>query len=530
MNGCPRKDFWGETERSGSLKCWKMKTPKVIIWFYNFTTIGGITHARESNCKIAKKVWIVLFICGCLMTIWGVKISIESYMEYRSVTTVSKEYKSLLTFPSVTICNLNRVHCGNLNKMIEKCDKNKSCHRKELYCKIFTLGQCDVALTRANKVLYGLTTTNFSCSTEEDEIEVEPTQDEQSGNVSTHGVPTNQTLECKTNGGPRPNAHCIFPFKYKHDEHHKCTINGGSTHWCATKVDSHGNFIDQEWGECESACPKEPIHSEKKRKGTNVHEFWRYYLKLDHDEISEIAHQPEDMIIGCVYNKQVRGGDPRCIYLITNGGKKIFSPSYGVCYMFNFKGLNIEPYPATTFYPGEEYGLQLTINVETMYYMQSGITEGQGIRITVENSTKIPFIVSEGINVQPRTSTNIGLNEGKHTRLPGPYPSNCSETYPPELDKYRNFTQYSKYSSGLCKNLCYVNIAEQICGCYFPYLEGNIPFSPLGKRYCDMEPVWNNTDIDCMFSVLMSIIKGSTAEKCTCNPECHETSYKVRMT
>ena len=115
-----------------------MKTPKVIIWFYNFTTIGGITHARESNCKIAKKVWIVLFICGCLMTIWGVKISIESYMEYRSVTTVSKEYKSLLTFPSVTICNLNRVHCGNLNKMIEKCDKDQSCHRKELYCKIFT--------------------------------------------------------------------------------------------------------------------------------------------------------------------------------------------------------------------------------------------------------------------------------------------------------------------------------------------------------------------------------------------------------
>ena len=89
----------------------------------------------------------------------------------------------------------------------------------------------------------------------------------------------------------------------------------------------------------------EPIETEEK-KGTNVHEFWKYYLKLDHDEISEIAHQPKDMIIGCVFNKQVRGGDPRCIYLMTKGGKTIFSPSYGVCYMFNFRGLDYEKYPA----------------------------------------------------------------------------------------------------------------------------------------------------------------------------------------
>ena len=160
--------------------------------------------------------------------------------------------------------------------------------------------------------------------------------------------------------------------------------------------------------------------------------------------------------------------------------------------------------------------------------MQSGITEGQGVRVIVENSTKIPFIVSEGINVHPRTSTNIGLNEGKHQRLPSPYPSNCSETYPPQLKQYQNFTKYSEYSSGLCKNLCYVNIGFQACGCYFPYLEGNIPFSPLEKRYCDMEPRWDNKDVDCMKKQLMKILQGEVADKCKCNPECHETSYKVK--
>ena len=508
-----------------------MKTPFVISWFYKFTSIGGITHVRESDSKIAKKFWTALFLIGCIMTIWGVKISIENYMEYRSVTTVSKEYKSLLTFPSVTICNLNRVHCGNLNEMIEICDKDDSCHRKEIYCKIFTLGQCDVALNRARNVLFGLPTANFTCSIDKNDSKAKLMQkaSKNSINDAVSGTKRNENIECKTNGGATPNLDCVFPFTYEGDEYHMCTMNGFISHWCATKVDTDGKFIDQEWGVCELTCPMEPIEVEEEGKETNVHEFWKHYLKLDHGEISEIAHQPDDMIIDCVFNKRVRGGDPRCTHLMTKGGTKIFSPSYGVCYMFNFNGLNIEKYPANTFYPGDEYGLQLTLNAETIYYMQSGITEGQGIRITVENSTKIPFIVSEGINVQPRTSTNIGLNEGRHTRLPGPYPSNCSESYPAELDKYRNFTQYSKYSSGLCKNMCYVNMAEQSCGCYFPYLEGNIPFSPLGKRYCDMNPVANNTDIDCMLTVLMAIIKGSAAEKCTCNPECHETAYKVRI-
>ena len=160
--------------------------------------------------------------------------------------------------------------------------------------------------------------------------------------------------------------------------------------------------------------------------------------------------------------------------------------------------------------------------------MQSGITEGQGIRITVENSTKIPFIVSEGINVHPRTSTNIGLIEGKHTRLEAPYPSHCSEEYPAELVAYQNFTKHSKYSSGLCRNLCYVNLAKTHCGCYFPYLEGNIPYDPSGKRFCNMEPVMANNDVACLQKLLYAIVKGSFGDKCKCSPECQETSYKVK--
>ena len=41
--------------------------------------------------------------------------------------------------------------------------QDEYCQRAELYCEIFELGQCDVALSRANAVLYGQAKTNFSC-------------------------------------------------------------------------------------------------------------------------------------------------------------------------------------------------------------------------------------------------------------------------------------------------------------------------------------------------------------------------------
>ena len=107
----------------------------------------------------------------------------------------------------------------------------------------------------------------------------------------------------------------------------------------------------------------------EKNEPKDINTFWRYYLKLNHEEITAIAHQPHDMIVDCVFNKQIRNPDPKCLQFIANGSTTIFTPSYGVCYIFNFKGLTKEKYPAVTFYPGEDYGLQLTINIESMKYL-----------------------------------------------------------------------------------------------------------------------------------------------------------------
>ena len=95
----------------------------VFVWFSRFTSIPGFSQARESDNKCSRFAWAILFIMGVCATILGVKTSIASYLEYRSVTTITNEFKSTLMFPSVTICNLNKVHCGNLYEMIGRCEK-----------------------------------------------------------------------------------------------------------------------------------------------------------------------------------------------------------------------------------------------------------------------------------------------------------------------------------------------------------------------------------------------------------------------
>ena len=105
----------------------------------------------------------------------------------------------------------------------------------------------------------------------------------------------------------------------------------------------------------------------EKLKSSSIHDFRLSYLKLNRQEVIEIAHQPKDMIQECIFTKQIRNRDPLCKSLMRYGGTKIFTPTYGVCYMYNFRGLNKLMHPMISFYPGEEYGLQLTMNIESKY-------------------------------------------------------------------------------------------------------------------------------------------------------------------
>ena len=63
-------------------------------------------------------------------------------------------------------------------------------------------------------------------------------------------------------GGKVPNADCVFPFVFKHAVYRKCTKAHATKLWCATEVDSDGNYLYGKWGYCDPwKCLNLPIFS-----------------------------------------------------------------------------------------------------------------------------------------------------------------------------------------------------------------------------------------------------------------------------
>ena len=99
---------------------------KVLKWFVNFTSLGGFTQTRDSDNKISTVIWGALFLAGLVLTIWSIVVLIIAYYEYNIVTNIALGHNSSgIIFPSVAVCNQNRIHCGHLYDKIVTCSKVK---------------------------------------------------------------------------------------------------------------------------------------------------------------------------------------------------------------------------------------------------------------------------------------------------------------------------------------------------------------------------------------------------------------------
>ena len=111
-------------------------TKDVFAWYWNFTSLAGFTQCRDTDTLISKAFWFILAITGWALTSYSTLMTIKSFLEYETVTktnlTTGTVFKTKLHFPSVTICNSNRVHCGHLYDLILKCEQVAIFHDYDL--------------------------------------------------------------------------------------------------------------------------------------------------------------------------------------------------------------------------------------------------------------------------------------------------------------------------------------------------------------------------------------------------------------
>ena len=93
---------------------------EVYKWFINFTSLGGYTQFLASKERGSKNFWAILTLIGLIFTLVSLERNFDSFFDYNVTVSISVTDNTTLKFPTVTICNLNRVHCGRLLKRINE--------------------------------------------------------------------------------------------------------------------------------------------------------------------------------------------------------------------------------------------------------------------------------------------------------------------------------------------------------------------------------------------------------------------------
>jgi hypothetical protein len=67
----------------------KTSLSATVTWFKGFTTLGGVTQARESDNRISVAAWIVVFFVGGILTVVSLYSTIQKYLRYGVVINYS---------------------------------------------------------------------------------------------------------------------------------------------------------------------------------------------------------------------------------------------------------------------------------------------------------------------------------------------------------------------------------------------------------------------------------------------------------
>ena len=418
-------------------------TTEPFHWFKSFTSIGGLGQIIGSTEKHWKLFWTILTLAFLAITGYSAMKIVIEYLTYDVVTSFSVEHKESLVIPSVTICNVNRIHCGNLMQKLEAYDKVNET-RKEMLCKLFKLTGCDVTV---------------------------------------------QVAENATDGHISSNVGICDVAEYNY-----------------TYIEALHDKLE----------PDEMLQA-----------FLEITFKLNITELADLAHTPKNTIKKCTMGSITVTDQCKQTMSDTNA-TKIISPRYGVCYLHNFEPLNSSSSPEGAGSSGPDYGLNLILDIQSHYYMRYGLSQTNGMLITLNDPQAMPMVLAKPIHLTPNIKTGIKILKQTITRQKLPYVTDCSDTYPTEYQSFLNFTSV-KYSNSYCKAMCLMEYVKEKCGCVDPLLtEANFlsQANPSGKFFCSVDD--ESEQRICSVAAVKNYSKDDGYQQCPCKTECEKDTFEVR--
>lgn len=183
-----------------------------------------------------------------------------------------------------------------------------------------------------------------------------------------------------------------------------------------------------------------------------------------------------------------------------------------LCYTFNHK--KTDPYFQRG--NGPLFGLSMILYVNQSDYVPlMGFDNGIGLTIYIHPVNTYPLFGAHGISVPPGYSSNIAMHKIATSRLPYPYPSNCTD------GKNIRTIIPGDYTVMGCEVSCQYHYIYKKCGYIEPFMRYFMP----PEKYPRKVHANASRVLGCRNKILSDFFKRGFRERCYCPPPCEEEVY-----
>uniref|UniRef100_A0A915PR56 Uncharacterized protein n=1 Tax=Setaria digitata TaxID=48799 RepID=A0A915PR56_9BILA len=96
------------------------KRKRVLGDFAEITSAHGCILATKSQNAFMRALWIIAIITAWLVCTYQIWISVDKYYQYQTIVTIQIKHLTNVTFPAITICNLNPIRSSWLKNNFSK--------------------------------------------------------------------------------------------------------------------------------------------------------------------------------------------------------------------------------------------------------------------------------------------------------------------------------------------------------------------------------------------------------------------------
>ena len=98
----------GSFQASKDINNEEEKNKRYLDEMIKSSTVHGFSHLLRSKRLVSKVLWFILFAAGIIASITCTWASVNEYFQYNVMTQLREIEEAEVTFPAITICNMNK--------------------------------------------------------------------------------------------------------------------------------------------------------------------------------------------------------------------------------------------------------------------------------------------------------------------------------------------------------------------------------------------------------------------------------------